>query len=238
MGGVPARVAVGFTQGRRDVATGRWLVSDLDAHAWVEVWFPRYGWVKFDPTPAADPALGGISPTAAGAATAGTAGGAHSSKRNVRAASAGSHATGAPGQSGASTWAAVASASVVGLGLLVLLLVATRPLRSTEGLVSELERALARTGRPLATPGTLAGLEQKLRSSPEARGYVRALRLDRFGGSQEAPTLAQRRALRRELAFGLGPLGRLRALWALPPRRRRPHHGEGEAAHTAATPDA
>ncbi len=57
MGGLPARVAVGFTDGREDPATGRWLVTDLDAHAWVEAWFPRYGWVRFDPTPGADPAL-------------------------------------------------------------------------------------------------------------------------------------------------------------------------------------
>jgi protein-glutamine gamma-glutamyltransferase len=47
--GVPARVAVGFTSGeRRDDA---WIVSDRNAHAWVEAWFPRYGWIAFDPTP-------------------------------------------------------------------------------------------------------------------------------------------------------------------------------------------
>jgi transglutaminase-like putative cysteine protease len=47
--GVPARVAVGFTSGRR--VGGVWHVTDHDAHAWVEVWFPGVGWVAFDPTP-------------------------------------------------------------------------------------------------------------------------------------------------------------------------------------------
>jgi transglutaminase-like putative cysteine protease len=47
--GVPARVAVGFTSGSRSGDT--WKVTDHDAHAWVEVWFPRFGWVAFDPTP-------------------------------------------------------------------------------------------------------------------------------------------------------------------------------------------
>ena len=47
--GIPSRVAVGFTSG--DYRDGTWVVTDLDAHAWVEVWFPGYGWVPFDPTP-------------------------------------------------------------------------------------------------------------------------------------------------------------------------------------------
>jgi transglutaminase-like putative cysteine protease len=47
--GVPARVAAGFTSGTRQ--KGFWLVTDHDAHAWVEVWFPGYGWLPFDPTP-------------------------------------------------------------------------------------------------------------------------------------------------------------------------------------------
>jgi transglutaminase-like putative cysteine protease len=47
--GIPSRVAVGFTSGTfRD---GTWIVTDHNAHAWVEVWFPRYGWIPFDPTP-------------------------------------------------------------------------------------------------------------------------------------------------------------------------------------------
>jgi hypothetical protein len=47
--GIPARVAVGFTSGHLE--DGAWVVSDRDAHAWVEVWFPGHGWMPFDPTP-------------------------------------------------------------------------------------------------------------------------------------------------------------------------------------------
>ncbi len=48
--GVPARVAVGFTQGVRN-ADGDYVITSHDAHAWVEVPFDRAGWVQFDPTP-------------------------------------------------------------------------------------------------------------------------------------------------------------------------------------------
>ncbi len=47
---VPARYAVGYTTGQQ-VADDEWVVRGLDAHAWVEVYFPDYGWVAFDPTP-------------------------------------------------------------------------------------------------------------------------------------------------------------------------------------------
>ena len=49
--GIPSRVAVGFTSGRYDEDDKEWVVSDTNAHAWVEVYFPRFGWIPFDPTP-------------------------------------------------------------------------------------------------------------------------------------------------------------------------------------------
>ena len=49
--GIPARVAAGFTSGTYDAKSGEWRVTDHDAHTWVEAWFPRYGWLPFDPTP-------------------------------------------------------------------------------------------------------------------------------------------------------------------------------------------
>ena len=50
---IPARMVVGYTAGER-VAEDRWVVRGLNAHAWVEVYFEDYGWVRFDPTPASD----------------------------------------------------------------------------------------------------------------------------------------------------------------------------------------
>ncbi|MGH3134384.1 MAG: transglutaminase domain-containing protein [Gaiellaceae bacterium] len=47
--GIPARVAVGFTSG--SPKDGKWVVTDHDTHAWVEVWFAGHGWIPFDPTP-------------------------------------------------------------------------------------------------------------------------------------------------------------------------------------------
>jgi hypothetical protein len=94
--------------------------------------------------------------------------------------------------------------------------------RAPEGLVDELERALTRTRRPLAGGATLVTLEQHLRASPGAEAYVRTVRMARYGGGLRGPTAAERRALRRELARGLGPMGRLRAWWALPPRVHGP----------------
>jgi transglutaminase-like putative cysteine protease len=48
--GIPARVASGYTPGGRNPFTGLYEVRASDAHAWVEAWFPRYGWYDFDPT--------------------------------------------------------------------------------------------------------------------------------------------------------------------------------------------
>src|SRR6185503_16623675 len=55
MAGIPARVSTGFTSGSLDAKTREFVVRDLDAHSWVEVWYHEIGWVTFDPTPASAP---------------------------------------------------------------------------------------------------------------------------------------------------------------------------------------
>lgn len=50
--GYPTRVAVGFLPGETDVATpDTYVVSGNETHAWPEVLFQGYGWVRFEPTP-------------------------------------------------------------------------------------------------------------------------------------------------------------------------------------------
>ena len=48
--GVPARLAIGYLPGEFDVASGAFIVRAKDYHAWTEVYFPRYGWITFEPT--------------------------------------------------------------------------------------------------------------------------------------------------------------------------------------------
>jgi hypothetical protein len=60
LAGVPTRVVAGFATGRQ-TGPDRYTVRDLDAHDWIEVYFPAYGWVPFNPTPPASPAAVGGS---------------------------------------------------------------------------------------------------------------------------------------------------------------------------------
>jgi hypothetical protein len=59
--GVPARVASGFAPGEKDPFTGHIVVRESQAHSWVEVFFPGYGWIPFEPSGVRElpPRLGG-----------------------------------------------------------------------------------------------------------------------------------------------------------------------------------
>lgn len=48
--GIPSRYVVGYLPGQRQ-DDGSWQVDRSASHAWVEVYFPDYGWQRFDPTP-------------------------------------------------------------------------------------------------------------------------------------------------------------------------------------------
>jgi transglutaminase-like putative cysteine protease len=49
--GIPARVAFGFTRGTKSGNT--YIITNRNAHAWTEAYLDGFGWVPFDPTPAA-----------------------------------------------------------------------------------------------------------------------------------------------------------------------------------------
>ena len=51
--GIPSRVVNGFRTGEFNDVTSQYLVRASNAHSWVEAFFPGYGWISFDPTPAA-----------------------------------------------------------------------------------------------------------------------------------------------------------------------------------------
>ncbi len=237
MGGVPARVATGFTTGDYDRSRHEYVVSDLNAHAWVEAWFPRYGWVRFDPTPGTAPARSGkqLPPVLrATAASVPTPKPVRRPETAPKASTTVSPVTPHPPSASSLPFVLVALGLLAVIGLVLGRTARLREPTESE-LVAELERAMVRCKRPLSDGATLAALEHRFRQAPDAASYITALRRMRFASVGTPPTAGQRRALRAELGAGLGPLGRLRAWWALPPRwtpsgpPRLRRKGRGEA---------
>jgi protein-glutamine gamma-glutamyltransferase len=232
MGGVPARVAAGFTPGGYQRSKGEWVVRDTDAHSWVEAWFAGIGWVTFDPTPPAAPVRSQIA--AIGGANGGAPGGsradANGAARRLRSQPGSRQNQDAPEAPQGTTSGGGAPFALLAAALLLLAAAAVlwrrrrlaglSPETALERAVAELEVALRRSGHPMPAGITLAQLERRLRLEGEAAAYLQGLRAGRYDRDQPPPTPAQRRALRRQLAEGLGVRGRLRGLWALPPWSR------------------
>jgi protein-glutamine gamma-glutamyltransferase len=234
MGGIPARVVTGFSPGGYSQRKHAWIVRDTDAHSWVEAWFDEFGWVTFDPTPAATPARSQIAALErppetdqGGGGAADELGGSAARSGGVRpdllGQQSGQAGGGGAGADGGPPWWGIAVPAVLLAALAGWLVQRWRrrslsPAAALDRAVAELEAALRRIGRP--TEGlTLQQLERRLGRSPEAAAYLRALRAGRYAPTAVAPTPRGRRALRRELGSGEGARGRLRALWALPPWR-------------------
>ncbi len=237
MGGVPARVASGFSPGNYNSERKDYVVRDTDAHSWVEAYFPPYGWITFDPTPAASPASSQLDDGGAGA----TGGPTLPANFSGRLGQSGDRPF-FPGDPGAATaptsggggWKLPVGAGIAALLALVAGVVLWRrrtPFATLSPDLAELQRALHRSGRQPSPDVTLARLEKVLGGSESSAAYVRAVRDRRYSRAAPAPTRAQRRALRRQLGSGLGWRGVLRSWWALPPllpgalkdRRRRPY---------------
>jgi transglutaminase-like putative cysteine protease len=49
--GIPTRLVNGFGPGSPTSIKGQYMVTESDAHTWVEAYFPAYGWIPFEPTP-------------------------------------------------------------------------------------------------------------------------------------------------------------------------------------------
>jgi protein-glutamine gamma-glutamyltransferase len=219
MGGVPARVSTGFTSGSYDRKAREYVVRDLDAHSWVEVWYPGIGWVTFDPTPSLAPARsqadeGGPSAEAVAMGVPDLGGDIRSDTNRGPAAA----------DEASAPWPLIAGAGAGALAVAALgvwlLRRHRRRLAAGWGPLAELERALVRTRRAPGPAATLRTVESALGRTPAAAGYVRALREQRYGTRPVSPSPAGRRAVRAELGRGGGLPGRLRAWWALPPRPR------------------
>lgn len=222
MGGVPARVAVGFKTGVYDRKHGDYVVTAADAHAWVEAWFPSYGWVTFDPTPASD-----LDPNRQAKSLDDRAGAPADRKPGLSSGEfqvSGHHTVGRHARAGGTPVLPLLGE----LGALLAVLAGLawgvwhrwtrgRANPSADQLVAELEAAFQRCGRPLRGGITLVQLERHLAFNPAAAEYVAGLRAARFGAAAKPPSGAGRRALRHYLRHGRGARGRLRALFSLPP---------------------
>jgi protein-glutamine gamma-glutamyltransferase len=221
MGGVPARVASGFSPGSYNRDRKEYVVRDTDAHSWVEAYFPKIGWVTFDPTPSAAPAASQLGDVSSGS---GGAIGPLPIPTGLGQAGDRPFAAGDPGADIAPTdgggWQLPAAGGVAALLVAIAGVVLWRRRRPFVPLapeLAELQRALRRSGRQPAPNMTLARLEGILGGSDAAAAYVRAVRDQRFGRDASGPTATQRRALRRVLGSGLGARGRVIGFWALPP---------------------
>jgi hypothetical protein len=177
--------------------------------------------VTFDPTPAESPARGRAAEEQAAAADLGAAattpdvGG----QGNLGLSGDAGSTDVAADDAGGIPWPIVGGAAalaLLGAAALVVTLVRRRP-PSPDDAVAELHRALRRSGRRVAPDTTLHGLAGRF-AGTAAEGYLRQLSDSRFGARATPPTRAQRAGLRRALGAGLGPMGRARAWWAVPPR--------------------
>jgi transglutaminase-like putative cysteine protease len=48
--GIPARFVSGYSPGAYDAPNAQYVVRELNAHSWAEVYFTDIGWVEFEPT--------------------------------------------------------------------------------------------------------------------------------------------------------------------------------------------
>lgn len=177
--GVPTRVVVGFATGEQ-VSPHTWAVRDEDAHAWIQVYFPGYGWVPFNPTPGSAPAdiAPGLDILQAGAAP--------------------------PAEGGRAIFEFLATAAALSL----LALAGTRLARRRRGPRTQLGELLARLAPEPSRPGTtLRSLHLTLTEiGPATADLALVAERSRFAADEHPqvphPTLMVWRALIRDVGPG------------------------------------
>jgi hypothetical protein len=63
---IPARFVQGYLPGQIDESKKKLTIRAHDAHAWVQVYFPAYGWIDFDPTGNPNPDTPQLAPIPSG----------------------------------------------------------------------------------------------------------------------------------------------------------------------------
>jgi hypothetical protein len=188
LAGVPTRVVVGFATGVRQ-PDGRFNVRDIDAHAWIEVYFQGYGWVAFNPTPPAAQASipPHLDPLASASATTGSSHDHH----------------GGPDGLG---WLAV-GAILVALTTAGIWTVRRRTRRGPVPLRALLEGLVCRTGGRVQPSTTLAelGIELARLVGPQTAALAGQTERVRFALDSTVATPRPRIQLARALAKDLGP---------------------------------
>jgi transglutaminase-like putative cysteine protease len=241
--GIPARVAAGFTSGKRE--DGGWTITDHNAHAWVEVWFPGYGWLAFDPTPGRGALAATYSASSSGfnagdaadafgpqrgRGGAGELGRLLELKERLAARQQAGRGGGRGDRSGTRTvWLLLGLVLVTGGAIGAAKLVRRRlryftrdPRRLAAAARRELADYLVDQGIAVSASATPAELQQLVRRElgADAHPFAAAVAEARFGppqASAAAATAARRelRALLRVIRRGLGRTERLRGLLAL-----------------------
>jgi hypothetical protein len=220
--GIPARVATGFSPGSPD-GPDRYLVSDFEAHSWVEVYFTGIGWVPFDPTPGSAPAELQVSASGAASAAGGSTAGESRSRPEdprERAPAAAPRSTG-----GVPLWPfaiALALPVTAGIALTAARIVRFRSLptlAAAQAGTRELAAALERLRWQLRPSTTLSEVEDWFHAArrPAAAAYAAKLRAVRFGTGGQLPSRVERRRLRRELRRFPGWQSILGSYLAVPP---------------------
>jgi protein-glutamine gamma-glutamyltransferase len=170
--GIPVREAVGYVPGSFDPITDLYQVHADDAHAWVQVWFPGYGWQDFDPT-----AVVPLSPPSPGSTALHDVG---SALRRIP------------------PVPVVLAVLVAGLGAVVVRWRRSRPRTWAERVARAVERAGRRAGRPRRPAETLGEYGARLdglsgSGTSTWRRLAGSVEASAYGGHDPPP--AEQRAL-------------------------------------------